>query len=83
LIRCFVAIDFPDEVVKEIARVQGVLGRKVFQGKMTEVENLHLTLKFLGEISEEKVLEVREKLREIEFKEFNGKLMGAGTFNIR
>ncbi len=83
LTRCFVAIDFPDEIVKEIARVQGVLGKVVFQGKMTEVENLHLTLKFLGEISEEKVKEVREKLREIKFEEFSAKLMCAGTFSIR
>jgi len=50
LIRAFIAIDFPDEVVKEIARVQEVLGKRQFTGKMTEPENLHLTLKFLGEI---------------------------------
>src|SRR3989344_4739654 len=55
LIRAFIAIDFPDEVVKEIARVQEVLGKRQFTGKMTEPENLHLTLKFFGEIDEEKL----------------------------
>ena len=33
--------------------------------KMTELENLHLTLKFLGEIDGKKVEKVKEKLRKI------------------
>ena len=57
LTRAFIAIEFPDEVVKEIARVQELVSKIKFTGKLTELENLHLTLKFLGEISEEKVEE--------------------------
>ena len=63
LIRAFIAIDFPDEVVKEIARVQEVLGKRQFTGKMTEPENLHLTLKFFGEIDEEKLKSIRKELK--------------------
>ena len=65
LIRAFIAIDFPDDVIKEVARVGEVLGKKKFTGKMTELENLHLTLKFLGEIDEERVKEVQKRLKEI------------------
>ncbi|MBU0907003.1 MAG: RNA 2',3'-cyclic phosphodiesterase [Nanoarchaeota archaeon] len=82
-VRAFIAIDFPDEVVKEIARVQEVFGNKQFTGKMTELENLHLTLKFLGEIEAEKVEEVRSALREIKFGKFEARLAEAGTFNHR
>ena len=51
MIRCFICIDFPDEVIKEVARVQEELEKVKFNGKLTELENLHLTLKFLGEMA--------------------------------
>jgi 2'-5' RNA ligase len=82
-VRIFIAVDFPNEVVKEIARVQETLGKKQFTGKMTELENLHLTLKFLGEIEKEKLEEVRKALREIELEKFEARLTEAGTFNHR
>jgi RNA 2',3'-cyclic 3'-phosphodiesterase len=82
-IRAFIAVDFPSEVIKEIARVQSVLGGQKFTGKMTELENLHLTLKFLGEISDEKLEEVRGVLREIKFGKFEARLADAGTFSYR
>jgi len=83
LIRTFICIRFNDEIVKEIARVQEELGKIKFTGKMTELENLHLTLKFLGEIGEEKLEEIRKKLREIKFNAFELKLGIAGTFSVR
>lgn len=83
LTRVFIAIDFPDEIVKEIARVQEAVSGAKFTGKMTELENLHLTLKFLGEIDEEKLEKVKEKLREIKFKEMELKLGKIGTFDFR
>lgn len=83
LIRCFIAIDFSDDVIKEVARVQEEVSKIKFKGKLTELENLHLTLKFLGEIPESKVNYVREKLKEIKFVEFDGKLGEIGVFNIR
>jgi RNA 2',3'-cyclic 3'-phosphodiesterase len=81
--RAFIAIEFPDEVVKEIARLQELLENRKFTGKLTELGNLHLTLKFLGEISGEKLEEVRKALAEIKFKEFEAVLSGAGTFSFR
>lgn len=82
-IRAFIAIEFPDEVVKEIARLQGLLGNRKFTGKLTELGNLHLTLKFLGEISGEKLEEVQKVLSEIKFNKFEAVLSGAGTFSYR
>ena len=37
LTRVFICVEFPDEVIKEIARVQEVLENQKFHGKMTEL----------------------------------------------
>jgi len=83
LTRVFIAVEFSDEIVKEIARVQELLSKVKFTGKMTELENLHLTLKFLGEIDEDKISVVKEKLAEIKFSLMKLKLGKIGTFSIR
>lgn len=79
-IRSFICIEFPDEIIKEIARVQKLLQNKKFTGKLTELENLHLTLKFLGEIDNEKLEKVKQALSTIKFPAFNAYLEYAGTF---
>lgn len=81
--RAFVCVRFPDEAVKEIARVQEILSGKKFTGKMTELENLHVTLKFLGEIDEEMLEKAKEKLKEVNFESFEAKLSEIGTFSVR
>jgi 2'-5' RNA ligase len=81
LTRTFICIIMPDTVVKEVARVQELLSNWRFTGKMTELENLHLTLKFLGEIGNEKLPRVKEALRKVEFREFEAKLSEIGTFS--
>jgi len=81
LIRCFIALELPREAINYIEELQGLLKKKnLFYGKFTEAENLHLTLKFLGEISDEKAEEVKKKLAEIKFKEFEASLGEIGTF---
>lgn len=82
-VRAFVCIDVPDEIIREIARVQEEVGKRRFDGKMTELENLHLTLKFLGEIDEEKVKEIIGRLKKIEFSEIECTLGRTGTFSYK
>ena len=79
--RTFICIDFPLEIEKEIERLQKILLKKKFTGKLTEPETLHLTLKFLGELSPEEVEKVKAKLKEIKFPVLNLKLDHLGTFN--
>lgn len=83
LSRCFIAIDFPDELIKEVARIQEVIEGTKFIGKFTELENLHLTLKFLGEMDENKLNVIKEKLKSIKFKEMDLKLGGIGMFSFK
>ena len=51
--RCFVAVEVPEEVRGLIGRVQEALRRADADVKWVERENLHLTLKFLGDLTEE------------------------------
>lgn len=77
--RCFIAIEIPEDVKKEVIRIQHKL--PPFKGKLTEPENMHLTLKFLDEIDDKLVEEVKKKLSEIKFKKFDAELDLIGYFN--
>lgn len=81
--RAFICLSFPDEIIKEVARVQSLIQKNKFIGKLTELENLHLTLKFLGEITNETLSSVQEKLAQIEFQEFEATALNIGTFSFR
>ena len=82
--RCFVALDLPREAINEIKRIQDIIKKKnLFAGKFIEPENLHLTLKFLGEVDGEKIEKVREKLKEIKFNCFESGLGEVGVFSSR
>lgn len=77
--RVFVAIDLPDYARAELVRFQNslVIGRPVPE------ENLHLTLSFLGEQSEEAVEEAHEALSNIRATAFDLQLVGIDSFGNR
>jgi 2'-5' RNA ligase len=79
--RTFISINIPEEIRKEIKKIQDFLPE--FSGKKTELQNLHLTLKFLGEIEEQVVGEVKEKLREIKIEKFATEIDKIGVFDNR
>jgi len=84
LTRCFVALDLPGQVINEIRRIQFQLKKRIkFNCKYTEPENLHLTLKFLGEINDKAIDDVKKKLREIKFNNFDVSLGDVGIFQSR
>ena len=66
-VRVFIGFFLPDEIKKEVLEIQ----RKIpsFKGKLVEENNLHLTLKFLGEISEEELNEIKNILKTCGFSE--------------
>jgi len=69
-------------MVEDILNVQEKLeGENLFFGKFTKCENIHLTLKFLGEISEEKIAEVERRISEIDMKNFKVRLGNLGVFS--
>lgn len=79
-IRCFVGIKTDNEFSEKIKKIQEEIDKSLFIGKFTKPENLHLTLKFLGELPKEKVDEIREKLREVRANRFTAKTGEIGIF---
>lgn len=62
--RCFIAIDLPEEARKEIARIQAKINSEVeMKANWVKPELLHLTLRFLGEINDFRVNQIKELLK--------------------
>lgn len=79
--RTFIALDLPREIIKEISGIQKILKKQsLLTGKFTEPENLHLTLKFLGEVDEEKVEAIKKNLSEIKMNGFYCEIGEVGVF---
>lgn len=79
--RLFIAIDLPDEVKEELVFVQKGIGSSDAKVSYVAKKNLHLTLKFLGEISEEKLEKLKKVLNEIKQKSFSVHLDKFGCFD--
>lgn len=56
--RTFIAVEISDEISNALAQLEARLKYAGADVKWVRPENIHLTLKFLGEISEEKAKEV-------------------------
>ena len=77
--RVFVAVDIPKNIREKIKIIQKKIPE--FNGKFTEAENLHLTLKFLGNVNEEILIKVKNRLREIKLKGFETQISEIGVFS--
>lgn len=58
VLRCFIALELPLEIQNELAQTVAALKRAEADVKWVEPDNVHLTLKFLGEIPHPKVLQI-------------------------
>ena len=81
--RCFVSLDLPDELLDGAVEMQDALRTKYPELRYTKVDNLHLTLKFLGEIQAEQVGQVQERLLGIAHSPFPVRFVAAGCFPPR
>jgi 2'-5' RNA ligase len=79
MIRLFIAIDIPEAIRKE---VEG-MGRTIPNARPVPADQLHLTLKFIGEVDESRILDIDDALKEIILPEFSLSLKGVGTFPPR
>ena len=78
-IRSFIAIELPQSLKEKIARYISNM-RKVQKGiKWVKMENLHITLKFIGERSQEVTETVKSALSQIDFNKGNFKIEIAHT----
>ncbi|MBC8516182.1 MAG: RNA 2',3'-cyclic phosphodiesterase [Nitrosopumilus sp.] len=76
--RIFVAIEITNnDITNSIKKFQEKVN---IDGKPVELQNLHFTLQFLGEISEEITEKIIQSLKTIEFSSFDVNLKGIGAF---
>ena len=80
--RLFIAINLPKEVKDYLWELKEEF-RELGKFNLTAKSKYHITLKFLGEIKEDKLVEIKEKLSEIKFSSFETSLNKLGCFNDR
>ena len=78
-IRAFFAVDLEVEAIKnKIVKAQNKLEDPNGKINFVAPENLHFTLKFLGDIEDSIVPQLQKKMREIELQPFEVELKGLG-----
>ncbi len=83
VIRSFIAIELPDEIKTELKRLQDALkaGNPSWL-KWVGTDSIHLTLKFLGDITSDKIEEITMAITDAAngIGQFSLKMEGLGTF---
>jgi 2'-5' RNA ligase len=60
--RVFFAIEFDDSIKHYIETVQNIVRENSIKGNFSHEDNFHLTLKFIGEVGEEKLTKLKYSL---------------------
>jgi len=80
-VRSFIAVDVADGVIlKRITDCQAELTRTGADLKPVEPENIHATLRFLGEVQVPLLDQVKSELAQVAFQSFLVELRGVGAF---
>jgi 2'-5' RNA ligase len=83
VIRCFVALELPLEIQSELSQAAAKLKAAQADVKWVEPENVHLTVKFLGEIPHNKVLQIGMALSALgQRRAIASRLAGLGAFPV-
>jgi len=80
-VRSFISIDLEDQQI--LSRITSILSSLQSLGgdlKPVERENIHLTLKFLGNVPTPRLSEVKSSLQQLIFPLFTAEIKGAGAF---
>jgi 2'-5' RNA ligase len=81
LIRSFLAFDIEnDDMRKRLSSVQTRLVQTGADVKLVETENIHATMRFLGNVSIGMIEKIFEEMKKTEFKPFNVQIQGVGVF---
>jgi 2'-5' RNA ligase len=77
--RLFIAIDFPDEIKDDLANICfGVQG-----AKWVPKEQMHLTIRFIGDVDEAQYHAVSSGLSDVNASGFDLRIKGVGHFPLR
>jgi len=78
--RLFIAIELPEDIRQKVADLQRELKSVTTSARWVAPDSIHLTLKFLGETSEERIPEIDEALVGLTWKPFPVTVRGIGFF---
>lgn len=83
--RAFIAAEIPAEIQDTLSRVQNKLQRSGAVVKWVEARNIHLTLRFLGEVPGDRTEELCEAIEKAlrGLRSFRVSLCGLGSFPVR
>ena len=80
-IRSFLAFDMESEsVLKRLTEVQRLLVNTEADLKVVDPKNIHITLRFLGNITPKTAEEVFENMKKVQFVPFDVRVCGVGAF---
>jgi len=76
--RTFVAIEINNqEILDSIAHIQSEIK---IRAKPVPIKNIHFTIQFLGEVSDEMSKKIQDELKQIQFEAFEVSIIGIGAF---
>jgi len=84
-IRSFIAFDIDSEsILQKMADVQNLLAKTGADLKLVEPKSIHITLRFLGNITSNMIEKIFEEMKKVQFAPFDVKIHGIGAFpNLR
>jgi 2'-5' RNA ligase len=81
MIRSFIAFDIDSEsVIKRLSEVQKTLVNTGADLKIVQPQNIHVTMRFLGNISPNMIDPIYEEMEKVSFAPFEIELRGLGAF---
>ena len=78
MIRTFIAVELPEKFLPEIEHIGSQI--KIPGVKLVEPGLVHITMKFLGDIQEDKIEPIASSLSQIRCKPFEASIKGIGVF---
>lgn len=79
-VRSFIAIELGSQALQQILSFQKELSETGADMKLVESENMHITLRFLGEIPLSLIEKIGEEFKSLQFDPFEVAIRGTGVF---
>ena len=79
--RLFIAIEIPKNVKDYLGNIQkNIMDDSINKIRLVNLDHIHLTLKFLGEVQPDSLETIKKELKKIKFNKFSVQLDNIGVF---
>lgn len=78
MLRLFVGLSVPEDVAQDLARLANAMPG----ARWVEPENMHVTLRFIGEVSNADAEDIHDELSTLKAKPFTYNISGMDTFGV-